>query len=156
METNCTDDQVQDLNNQLCFAVYSTMLGLNKVYRPLLDKLGLTYPQYLVMLVLWRRDEVIVSEIGQQLFLDTATLTPLLKRLELRGLVSRRRSTRDERQVIISLTEEGRALQATAQEVPACVGTAMKLSAQEMREYRERLLTLRENLFSSCNCPPEA
>jgi len=153
METNCTDDPVQDLNNQLCFAVYSTMLGLNKVYRPLLDKLGLTYSQYLVMLVLWRRDELIVSDIGRQLFLDTATLTPLLKRLEARGLISRRRCTRDERQVIITLTDEGRALREAAQTLPSCVGSAMKLTPDEMREYRERLLTLRDNLFSSCNCP---
>lgn len=145
----CTaDDYSMDLQEQLCFAVYSTMLGLNRAYRPLLDKLDLTYPQYLVMLVLWKRDELIVSEISQQLFLDTPTLTPLLKRLEQRGLLTRRRSTRDERQVIIALTEAGRALQQTARDVPNCIATAMKLPAAQIGALRDELLALRGNLFS--------
>jgi DNA-binding MarR family transcriptional regulator len=89
------------LDQQLCFALYSTMIGLNKVYRSLLKPLGLTYPQYLVMLVLWERDAVTVSDIGERLFLDSATLTPMLKRLEAAGLIERERSDADERQVII-------------------------------------------------------
>ena len=145
----CTtaDDYSMDLQEQLCFAVYSTMLGLNRAYRPLLDKLDLTYPQYLVMLILWKRDELIVSEISQQLFLDTPTLTPLLKRLEVRGLLSRKRSTRDERQVIITLTDEGRALHQQAREVPACLAVAMKLPPAQIVALRDQLLALRGNLF---------
>src|SRR5476651_1884895 len=106
------------LDQQFCFALYSANLALNKVYRKLLAKLNLTYPQYLVMLVLWERDEVMVSEIGDHLFLDSATLTPLLKRLEIAGLLGRYRSSVDERQVIIRLTERGRALRESAQTVP--------------------------------------
>ena len=92
------------LDQQLCFALYSTMLGVQKVYRGLLKDLGLTYPQYLVMLVLWERNELTVSEIGERLFLDSPTLTPLLKRMEAAGFVARNRSGADERQVIVSLT----------------------------------------------------
>jgi DNA-binding MarR family transcriptional regulator len=147
----CTsdDDFSMDVQEQLCFAVYSTLLGLNRAYRPLLDKLALTYPQYLVMLVLWKRDELIVSEISQQLFLDTPTLTPLLKRLEARGLISRRRSARDERQVIITLTAQGRALHEQAREVPACLAAAMRLSPAQIGALRDQLLALRGHLFSS-------
>ena len=92
------------LDNQICFAVYSTAHAFNRVYKPLLDKLGLTYPQYLVMLVLWERDGVPVKDIGERLFLDSGTLTPLLKRLEAAELIKRTRSTEDERQVLIALT----------------------------------------------------
>ena len=92
------------LGNQLCFAVYSTAHAFNRAYKPLLDRLGLTYPQYLVMLVLWERDGVPVKDIGERLLLDSGTLTPLLKRLEAAELVKRTRSTEDERQVLIALT----------------------------------------------------
>src|ERR1700731_3933331 len=95
------------LDNQLCFAVYSTAHAFNRVYKPLLDRLGLTYPQYLVMLVLWERDDVPVKDIGERLFLDSGTLTPLLKRLEAAGLIRRTRSVDDERQVLIALTAPG-------------------------------------------------
>src|SRR5260370_37498083 len=98
------------LGEQLCFALYSTSLAMNKIYRKLLRELGLTYPQYLVMLVLWERDGVSVSEIGEHLFLDSATLTPLLKRIEARALISRRLAHEDERQVIVSLSRAGRRL----------------------------------------------
>src|SRR5947208_4619808 len=100
----------QRLDNQICFAVYSATHAFNRVYKPLLDRLGLTYPQYLVMLVLWERDDVAVKEIGERLFLDSGTLTPLLKRLEAAGLIKRTRSKQDERQVLISLTAQGEAL----------------------------------------------
>src|SRR5213080_1501934 len=98
------------LDNQLCFAVYSTAHAFNRVYKPLLDRLGLTYPQYLVMLVLWEEDGLPVKEFGERLFLDSGTLTPLLKRMETAGLVKRTRSTEDERQVIVALTAQGEAL----------------------------------------------
>src|ERR1700682_987046 len=106
------------LGEQLCFACYSTIAAMNKVYRKLLRELGVTYPQYLVLLVLWERDQLMVSEIGERLFLDSATLTPLLKRMEASGLVARTRAASDERQVIITLTRQGRALKSQAQEVP--------------------------------------
>src|SRR6202011_2509323 len=95
------------LGNQLCFAIYSTAHAFNRVYKPLLDRLGLTYPQYLVMLALWERDDVPVKDIGERLFLDSGTLAPLLKRLEAAQLIRRTRSTADERQVLIALTAQG-------------------------------------------------
>ena len=99
--------QVPRLDSQLCFALYSTSLAMNKLYRKLLRKLGLTYSQYLVMMVLWERDGLTVSEVGERLFLDSGTLTPLLKRLEQRAWVQRRRSAGDEREVHLSLSEAG-------------------------------------------------
>ena len=99
---------VPRLDDQLCFTLYSTSLAMGKLYRKLLKPLGLTYPQYLVMMVLWEKDEQIVSDIGARLFLDSATLTPLLKRMEEAGLVSRVRASGDERQVVISLKAAGR------------------------------------------------
>jgi DNA-binding MarR family transcriptional regulator len=137
------------LSAQLCFALYSSLLGVNKVYRKLLKKLDLTYPQYLVMLVLWERDEVNVSEICEQLFLETTTLTPLLKRLEARGLIARQRSASDERQVIVSLTDEGRAMRRQAGDIPGCVADAMGCSLEEIGDLRNRLVKLRANLFNS-------
>ena len=136
------------LDQQLCFAIYSTMLGLNKVYRGLLKPLGLTYPQYLVMLVLWERDGLMVSEIGEQLFLDSPTLTPLLKRLEASGLIERQRSSADERQVIVSLTAQGRKLRERARAVPGCVATAMAAPPGELQDLRERLTAMRGRLFA--------
>ena len=107
-------DQLLRLDNQICFAVYSAAHAFNRVYKPLLDRLGLTYPQYLVMLSLWERDGVPVKDIGERLFLDSGTLTPLLKRLEAAGLVKRTRTTEDERQVLIALTPQGQALKEKA------------------------------------------
>src|SRR6201985_1753832 len=103
-------DQVLRLDNQICFAIYSAAHAFNRVYKPLLDRLGLTYPQYLVMLALWERDGVPLKEIGERLFLDSGTLTPLLKRLEAAPLVKRTRSREDERQVLVALTTQGQAL----------------------------------------------
>src|SRR5215813_11629288 len=112
------------LGNQLCFAVYSTAHAFNRVYKPLLDRLGLTYPQYLVMLALWERDGVPIKDIGERLFLDSGTLTPLLKRLEAAHLVKRTRSTEDERQVLIALTAQGQALKEKARSVPMSILSA--------------------------------
>ena len=139
----------QLLDQQLCFAIYSTMLGLNKVYRRLLKGLGLTYPQYLVMLVLWEHGDLTVSAIGEKVFLDSPTLTPLLKRLEVAGLVTRLRSGTDERQVVVSLTPTGRRLQARAKDVPGCVAAAMECSTQEIDVLRERLTGLRSVLLKN-------
>jgi DNA-binding MarR family transcriptional regulator len=141
----------QLLDEQLCFAVYSTMLGLNKTYRKLLKSLGLTYPQYLVMLVLWEHGELTVSAIGARLFLDSPTLTPLLKRLEANGLVLRQRSGSDERQVVVSLTAAGRRLQTRAQEVPGCVAAAMECSVPEIDTLRSRLVHMRSVLLKNAS-----
>src|SRR6202046_3182591 len=103
-------DTLLRLDNQLCFAVISPAPAFNRVNKPLLDRLGLTYPQYLVMLVLWERDGVPVKDIGERLFLDSGTLTPLLQRLEQAGHIKRTRSTEDERQVLIGLTAQGQTL----------------------------------------------
>ncbi|WP_312212569.1 MarR family transcriptional regulator [Pseudescherichia sp.] len=134
------------LNNQLCFALYSANLALNKLYRQLLAPLGLTYPQYLVMLVLWERDDVTVSEIGEQLFLDSATLTPLLKRLESAGLLVRQRSRQDERQVAVTLTESGRALQQQALTIPESVRCAAACDTDSLAALQHELETLRHQL----------
>ena len=134
------------LDEQLCFALYSTSLALNKVYRRLLAPLGLTYPQYLVMMVLWERDGLSVSEIGEKLFLDSATLTPLLKRLEASGLVTRTRASHDERQVIVELSGEGRALKAKAKSVPADLLCASECSPDDIVAMKQQLESLRDAL----------
>jgi len=135
------------LQEQLCFSVYSLSLAINKVYRPLLKKLDLTYSQYLVMLVLWEGDQRTVSDIGEQLFLDSATLTPLLKRLEVAELVQRVRSNQDERQVIICLTEPGRQLRQQAAGIMDDMLCAMGCSLEELGALRERLNSLRNHLI---------
>ncbi|RDZ27851.1 MarR family winged helix-turn-helix transcriptional regulator [Lysobacter silvisoli] len=135
------------LDDQLCFALYSTGLALNKVYRKLLAGLGLTYPQYLVMMVLWERDGVSVSEIGQRLYLDSATLTPLLKRLQSAGLVDRSRARGDERQVIVSLTQAGRALQEPARAVPLGIFGAAGCAPEVAGSIKSQLEDLRTHLM---------
>ena len=137
------------LSDQLCFALYSTMLAMNKVYRNLLRDLDLTYPQYLVLLVLWENDALTVSEIGEQLFLDSATLTPLLKRMEVAGLLVRLRAKTDERQVIISLTDAGRELRKRAKAVPGNVFCASECQPEELASIRDNLLQLRDRLFKN-------
>ncbi|MFU0511388.1 MarR family winged helix-turn-helix transcriptional regulator, partial [Acinetobacter baumannii] len=112
------DCQNLKLENQLCFLIYSTNLALNQLYRKLLTPLGITYPQYLVMLVLWEKDEITVSEIGSKLFLESSTLTPILKKLEALQLLNRTRSKEDERQVIITLSEKGKKLKEQAVNIP--------------------------------------
>jgi DNA-binding MarR family transcriptional regulator len=134
------------LDDQLCFALYSAGLAMNKVYRKLLRKLDLTYPQYLVMLVLWERDGVTVSEIGARLFLDSATLTPLLKRLEAAGLVARARSNADERQVVVSLTEAGQALRREAAGVQDGVQCAAACAPGDLPALKRQLELLRTAL----------
>ncbi|MCL1635838.1 MarR family transcriptional regulator [Luteimonas sp. SX5] len=134
------------LEDQLCFAVYSAGRAMNKAYRPLLEPLGLTYPQYLVMMVLWAGDGLTVSEIGERLLLDSATLTPLLKRLQAAGLVTRTRARDDERQVLIALTASGRALKAKAAGVPAGIFRASGCSAAELSRTKASLDALRANL----------
>jgi MarR family transcriptional regulator, organic hydroperoxide resistance regulator len=134
------------LGNQICFAVYSTAHAFNRVYKPLLDRLGLTYPQYLVMMVLWEHDGVPVKAIGEQLFLDSGTLTPLLKRLEAAQLVKRTRDTADERQVLIALTPQGQALREKARSVPQSILAASACSIGELSAMKSDLVALRDRL----------
>nr|WP_241391341.1 MarR family transcriptional regulator [Yersinia frederiksenii]ULG20067.1 MarR family transcriptional regulator [Yersinia frederiksenii] len=131
----------------MCFALYSANLALHKVYRKLLNQLGLTYPQYLVMLVLWEGDELTVSDIGQRLFLDSATLTPLLKRMENAGLLIRSRAVNDERQVIIRLTEQGRNLREQAQSIPEAIMCASECDIEQLVNIKQQLESLRGKLL---------
>jgi DNA-binding MarR family transcriptional regulator len=155
METNNTPDssnalsRVPQLDQQLCFALYSTSLAMNKLYRKLLRKLDLTYSQYLVMMVLWERDEQTVSDLGEKLFLDSATLTPLLKRMEQAELVTRTRSASDERQVIIALSERGSALREQAKAIPACVLDATGCNLDQVVGLKGQLDDLRGQLMKS-------
>jgi MarR family transcriptional regulator, organic hydroperoxide resistance regulator len=134
------------LDSQFCFSLYSASLALTKAYKPFLDKLGLTYPQYLVMLVLWQQDDILVKEIGERLFLDSGTLTPLLKRLEASGMIARTRDTVDERQVRITLTPAGRTMKRKAQAVPLQILRASGQSHQSLVALRERLTAIRRAL----------
>jgi MarR family transcriptional regulator, organic hydroperoxide resistance regulator len=134
------------LGNQLCFAIYSTAHAFNRVYKPLLDRLGLTYPQYLVMLVLWEGDGLAVGDIGERLQLDSGTLTPLLKRLEAAELVKRTRSSEDERQVLIALTSRGLALREKARNVPHAILAASACSVSELSAMKNQLIGLRDRL----------
>ncbi|EIM25931.1 MarR family winged helix-turn-helix transcriptional regulator [Microvirga lotononidis] len=143
------------LDNQLCFAFYSVSHAFNRAYRKLLEPLGLTYPQYVVLLVLWEQDELTVKEIGERLFLDSGTLTPLLKRLESAGHVRRTRDTKDERQVRIHLTESGRVLRGKAEEVPHQVGCMLGMSADEARALTREVAKLRGRLHDSATLSPD-
>lgn len=137
------------VDQQLCFALYSANLAMNKVYRQLLSQLDITYPQYLVMLVLWQKDDLTVSEIGEQLFLDSATLTPLLKRLESAGLIMRQRTRQDERQVAVTLTEAGRSLLSKAESIPEAVKCATACDDDALLALKVQLDGLRDNLNRS-------
>ena len=139
-------DRPLQLGNQLCFAIYSAAHAFNRVYKPLLDRLGLTYPQYLVMLVLWERDGVPVKDIGERLFLDSGTLTPLLKRMEAAHLLKRTRSAEDERQVLISLTSQGQSLKEKARAVPQAILAASACSLGELSAMKSQLIILRDRL----------
>ena len=134
------------LDNQVCFALYSASLAMTKLYKPLLDQIGLTYPQYLVMLVLWEQDGVTVSELGERLFLDSGTLTPLLKRLEAQGQIARLRDVQDERRVRITLTSQGRALRDQAEAIPQCVLQSSQCSIAELTALTTELKQLRDRL----------
>ena len=137
------------LDNQMCFALYSASLTMTKVYKPLLQKFGLTYPQYLVMLVLWEQDERSVSELGARLFLDSGTLTPLLKRLETLALVTRARDATDERRVIVALTAAGKRLHKQSLAVPQSISCATECSLPELMTLTQQLGELRAALLRS-------
>lgn len=134
------------LDQQFCFALYSASLAMTKTYKPLLDQLGLTYPQYLVMLVLWEQDGILVKDIGEALFLDSGTLTPLLKRLEASQLLHRRRDTQDERQVRIHLSQQGQELKLAALEIPQKILCASGQDGKQLAELRQQLKKVRDDL----------
>lgn len=137
---------VARVDDQLCFALYGALQAMTRTYKPLLEPHGLTYPQYLVMLVLWEVGEASVREIGLRLNLDSGTLTPLLKRLETAGYVMRRRSSADERVVLITPTARGAALQNDLADVMRCIGAASGFPVSDIVSLRERLKLLKRNL----------
>ncbi|HYJ97327.1 MAG TPA: MarR family transcriptional regulator [Burkholderiaceae bacterium] len=141
------------LDHQLCFALYSASLAMTKFYKPLLDPLGLTYPQYLVMLVLWEGDRITVSQLGERVALDSGTLTPLLKRLEASDLVRRLRDTADERRVLLQLTPVGRALKSKAMAVPESMACASGCALDELAALTARLKALRDQITASTARP---
>ncbi len=141
-----SSDQALQLDHQLCFALYSASLAMTKLYKPLLEEIGLTYPQYLAMLVLWEHDGVAVSELGERLHLDSGTLTPLLKRLEAAELVTRLRDVQDERRVLIRLTAAGRKLKIRAARIPGCVLQATQCDVAEVLALTRQVQALRDRL----------
>lgn len=140
------DTPMPTIDQMLCFAVYSAGHAFTRFYKPRLDALDLTYPQYLVFLVLWEKDGITVKALGERLFLDSGTITPLIKRLEARGLVSRHRDEEDERQVRIRLTAEGRALKGKAQAIPLAVMEGAGQSFEATEALRRELVALRARL----------
>lgn len=144
-----TSDEQLLLDNQLCFALYSASLQMTKAYKPLLQKIGLTYPQYLAMLVLWERDGLTVSEISARLLTDPGSLTPLLKRLEAEGFISRTRSSADERVVELHLTDAGRAMKERAKDFPECMLECTAQSPEALLALRKQLVSLRSALLKA-------
>ena len=143
--------RLANLHRQLCFAVYSASHAFTRAYRVLLQPLGLTYPQYVVLLTLWEKDGMRVKEIGRQLFLDSGTLTPLLKRLEALGYVRRVRDVADERQVTILLTSMGQALEKEAASIPQDLACMMQLDERSMLDLNDRIAQLRSSLRAACD-----
>lgn len=139
-------DHALKLDKQLCFALYSASLAMTKLYKPLLKPLGLTYPQYLVMLVLWEKDDCMVSELGERLFLDSGTLTPLLKRMEASGWLQRQRDAADERRVRIGLTPAGLTLRQDVAHIPACLLHKTSCTLTELQALTQQLQQLRDHL----------
>ena len=142
---NTSEHEAMKLSNQLCFPLYAAARNVTGLYTPWLKPLGLTYTQYIVFLVLWEKDGLSVSEIGDKLMLDNGTLSPLLKKMEQAGYVERRRSQEDERVVVITLTEAGRALQEKAKDIPAQVAGCIDLSPEKAQTLYALLYELLEN-----------
>lgn len=134
------------LENQLCFPLYVGAKEIIKKYKPHLDKLGITYTQYISLMVLWEQGTLSVKELGSYLYLDSGTLTPLLKKMEEQGLVVRTRSSKDERSVLIELTDQGRALRKKAQDIPQKVGSCIPLSLKESQQLHTLLYKVIEGL----------
>ncbi|MBC7708904.1 MAG: MarR family transcriptional regulator [Rhizobacter sp.] len=144
-----TPTSLLNLDRQLCFALYSSSLAMTKAYKPLLAELGITYPQYLVMLALWQHSPLGVGELGARLNLDSGTLTPLAKRLQVMGLIDRNRCEHDERNVEISLTAAGKLLQARAEPLPLCILQLTGLQIPQLESLTSQLKTLRDELVAN-------
>jgi DNA-binding MarR family transcriptional regulator len=144
-DTDAANDLLR-LDRQLCFALYSASLAMTKLYKPLLAPLGLTYPQYLVMMVLWETEDLTVNDLGNRLQLDSGTLTPLLKRLEAAGLVQRQRDQVDERRVRVTLTASGKVLKTQAHSVPKAIGCQLEMTEGDIASLRVTLTELRGRL----------
>ncbi|UTW67581.1 MarR family transcriptional regulator [bacterium SCSIO 12643] len=127
------------LENQLCFPIYATSRMITRLYQPLLDVIGLTYPQYLVMLVMWEHENLSVSQLGNKLFLNTNTITPLLKKMELKGLIVKKRSSEDERTVNVSLTKSGQQLKIKALDIPEKLATTSNIPITELNQLRSTM-----------------
>lgn len=140
--------ELPEIEHLLCFSIYSTGLAFNQLYRPLLEKIGLTYPQFLVMVALWSQEGRTVKELGEVLFLDSSTLTPLLKRLEAAGLIRRSRNPEDERQVLLSVTEQGNSLRDAAAEVACAVREAVGISAETAQALQASLGAIRDKIHA--------
>lgn len=134
------------LENQLCFPLYACARGVVKKYKPFLDEIGLTYTQYIVMMVLWEEESATLKSLGERLYLDSGTLTPLVKRLESLGYVERARAADDERSLVVSLTQSGRSLERRAAEIPAKIGACIDLSAEQAGELYALLYKVLEKL----------
>ncbi|ACL05354.1 transcriptional regulator, MarR family [Desulfatibacillum aliphaticivorans] len=141
-----SNDELLKLDNQLCFLLYACSRGVTRTYRPLLAELDITYPQYLVMLVLWEEDGPSIKSLGRRLYLDSGTLTPLLKRLEASGLIVRKRSSEDERIVKVFLTDKGKAMKERACAIPEALLCQSGLSGEEFVGLKSLLETLLERL----------
>ena len=146
-EVLSSKDDLLKLDRQLCFALYSGSRGIIRMYRPILEKLDITYPQYLVLLVLWEYGQMNVRDMGEKLFLDSGTLTPLLKRMERQGIVLRERSIKDERTVLISLTDKGRMLKEEALSIPLQLANNLDI---DRKEY-ETLMVALKRLIAKMN-----
>lgn len=141
-----TDEPIPDVTNMLCFSIYSAGHAFTQMYRPLLEKLNLTYPQFLVMITLWGKDGRTVKELGTILYLDSSTLTPLLKRLEAAGLITRTRNPKDEREVLIHLTHQGLALKDQAADVMKCIIEAIGLDMESINDIQASINAIRDRL----------
>ena len=137
------------LENQMCFKLYALSRQFTARYRPVLEKLGMTYPQYLVMLVLWKEKSITVKELGNRLYLDSGTLTPLLKRLEQKGLLTRQRDAADERSVIVTITTEGKEVQQKAKKIPETLGKCMSVAENDLIKFHKQLDQLLEQVSSN-------
>lgn len=147
-ELNCIPgEQRLQLDNQLCFALYSASLAMTKSYKPLLDALELTYPQYLVMLILWQQDGLALKDIAEKLFTESGALTPVLKRMQEMGLLLRARSPHSERTLEIRLTDKGRELKQRALKVNETVALNCGMGLEQMQQLRDQLVQLRAQLM---------
>ncbi len=133
------DDKCLELGRQICFPLYAASREVTRRYKPLLDEIGLTYTQYIVMLVLWEKEKISMHELGERLYLDSGTLTPLLLKLETKGLISRERNEKDVREMIISATDKGIGLKVQAREIPGRIGKCLNLSLKDAVQLKRIL-----------------